>query len=140
MDLTRLIYSSTRRQGDIEILDAILRTSRANNHRDNITGVLVSSDQYFLQLLEGGRAAVGQCFMRIMQDPRHHEIQIISTTEARHRLFSEWSMQRVATTGIKREVLDRYTTNGVFVPTQLPQSAIEDMCRTLTGDGWQMAA
>ena len=40
MDLTRLIYSSTRQQGDLETLDAILRTSRANNHRDNITGVL----------------------------------------------------------------------------------------------------
>jgi hypothetical protein len=140
MRLTRLIYASKHDDTDAETLDRILQTSRANNVRDGITGALVINQHNFLQLLEGDRGAIGQCFMRIMQDDRHHDIQVIATGEAAHRLFVEWSMHRIETSRIKTEILSHYLVEGVFDPSRMSQRAIEDLCRTLSGGGWEALA
>ena len=140
MQLTRLIYVSNHTGMAVETLDHILQTARANNVRCGITGALVIGEQHFLQLIEGDRAAVGQCFMRIMQDDRHHGIQIISSGDVEHRLFHEWSMHRIETSRIKQEIISRYTINGTFDPLQMSQFAIEDLCRTLAEGDWDALA
>lgn len=140
MQLTRLIYASNHDGTAVETLDRILQTSRANNARDGITGALVISEHHFMQLLEGDRTAVGQCFMRIMQDDRHHGIQVISSGDAEHRLFVEWSMHRIETSRIKQEILSRYMIDGTFDPVRMSQFAIEDLCRTLSEGDWDALA
>ena len=140
MRLTRLIYASKHDDTDAETLDRILQSSRANNVRDGITGALVINRQNFLQVLEGDRSAIGQCFMRIMQDTRHHDIQVIGTADVEHRLFLEWSMHRIETSRIKAEILSRYLIDGQFDPSRMSQLEIEDLCRTLSGDGWEALA
>ncbi len=140
MRMTQLIYASNHGGASVDTLDRILQTSRANNVRDGITGALVISEKHFLQLLEGDRFAVGQCFMRITQDDRHHGIQLISSGDAEHRLFLEWSMHRIETSRIKQEILSRYTINGTFDPVRMPQRTIEDLCRVLSEGDWDSLA
>jgi len=140
MQLTRLIYVSNHDGTAVEMLDRILQASRANNVRDGITGALVIGEKHFMQLLEGDRTAVGQCFMRITQDDRHHGIQVICSGDAEHRLFIEWSMHRIETSRIKQEILSRYSISGTFDPVQMSQFAIEDLCRTLSAGDWEACA
>ena len=140
MQLTRLIYASKHEGRSIETLDRILQSSRANNVRAGITGALVIDQGHFLQLLEGDRPAVAQCFMRIMLDRRHHDIHVISSGDTDVRLFMEWSMHRIETSRIKKQIMARYTTGEKFEPLTMSQLAIEDMCRTLSGGNWEQLA
>lgn len=140
MQLTRLIYASRHDRPSVETIDRILQTSRANNVRTGITGALVIGEHHFLQLLEGDRPAVAQCFMRIMSDNRHHDIQIIGCGDAAQRSFTEWSMHRIETSRIKTHIMSRYTRNGAFDPLRMSQIAIEDMCRVLSKGDWDALA
>ncbi|MFN3971114.1 MAG: BLUF domain-containing protein [Gemmobacter sp.] len=140
MNLTRLIYTSTRLSQDAETVARILTTSRANNVRDGITGALIVHENCYLQLLEGDRAAVARCLMRITQDRRHKHVTVISCADAAQRLFLEGSMHRIDTSRIKAEILSRYKVNGVFNPAHMTQFATEDLCRTLSGGNWQAEA
>jgi hypothetical protein len=91
--MLRLIYTSHAPQllGPAA-LEQILSSSRQNNARDTITGVLVYHDGSFLQLLEGPQAAVLACYERIQKDPRHTRcIRMLSETCAT-RIFSDWHM------------------------------------------------
>ena len=78
--------------------------------------------------------------MRIMQDARHHDIQVICSGDAEHRQFVEWSMHRIETSRIKQQILSRYTINGKFNPLRMSQIAIEDLCRTLSAGDWEALA
>lgn len=140
MQLTRLIYASFHKGTTANTIDSILRASRSNNVRDRITGALVVDEQHFLQLLEGSRTCVAQCFMRIMQDDRHGDIRIISAGDIVQRQFLEWSMHMIETTQIKRAIMSQYTVDGVFDPTKMSQTAVERLCRTLSGDDWKAEA
>lgn len=140
MELTRLIYVSKHKGLSIEALDRILGSSRANNVRDSITGALVIGDRHFVQVLEGSREAVSRCFMRIMCDKRHHDLQVICAGDSANRLFFEWSMHRIATSQIKPQILSGYEVNGVFDPARLTQGDIEDLCRTLSLGNWMATA
>ena len=140
MQLTRLIYASNHDGITPEMLDRILQASRANNVRDGITGALVIGERHFLQLLEGDRSAIGRCMMRVMQDNRHHGIQVISTGEVGHRLFYEWSMHSIETSRMKKAILSNYEINGAFDPVRMSQFAIEDLCRVLSAGDWQALA
>lgn len=124
----------------MEAVDSILRQSHANNERDNITGALVVSKHHFLQLLEGGRTLVATCFMRIMQDNRHRDIQIIGAGDAESRIFHEWRMHLIEASRMKQDILSRYSIGDIFDPTKMSEFAIRDMCRALSEGDWERHA
>ncbi len=140
MQLAQLIYASRHDGTAVDTLDRILQKSRDNNVRDGITGALIVGDQHFMQLLEGEATTIGECFMRIMRDDRHHGIQVLCAHDVDHRLFAEWSMHRIETFRIKQKILSRYTIEGVFDPARMSQRAITDMCRTLAAGDWDALA
>jgi len=92
MNLTRIIYYSERNSSASLDTRQIISASHRNNGRDSITGFLHYNGYYFLQVLEGGRAAVSACYHRIAQDPRHTNIVLISAEDVRERLFPTWNM------------------------------------------------
>lgn len=140
MTLTRLVYASHHTGLDAETFDNILRKSRENNARDLITGALIISEGGFMQLLEGSRNAVGQCFVRIMKDNRHDDIQVLSCGDAQRRLFQEWTMHLIKASRIKQDIMARYLVNGVFRPSLMSEFAIVDLCRTLSEGNWEAEA
>jgi hypothetical protein len=138
MSLIRLIYCSTPVGASFDVLDTVLRTSRVNNARANVTGALLSSADYYLQLLEGDRAAVSDCFMRIVLDKRHEAIRLITTREVKIRLFPDWTMHHIAPDPMRDALLRRYAVAGRFDPTALSERAICDLCKVLAGSSWRL--
>jgi hypothetical protein len=93
--MLQLLYISSYRRGDVPLdLDALVAQAQANNARDEITGLLYSNGKRFLQALEGPKTAVEDTFLRIIADPRHHALVLLSRRETTRREFGEWSMAR----------------------------------------------
>ncbi|WP_404333482.1 BLUF domain-containing protein [Sphingomonas sp. MMS12-HWE2-04] len=90
--MLQLVYvSSLSPQADFDPT-AILATSRANNRRDGITGLLYSDKARFLQALEGPEAEVEAAFARIKGDARHRAIVLLSRRTVDTREFGDWEM------------------------------------------------
>ncbi len=90
----RLIYKSQSvAEVDQETVKDIIERSWKTNEKNNITGALLATRTHFLQVLEGEFAEVNETFFRIVSDPRHQYIQLISFAPAARRLFEGWTMQ-----------------------------------------------
>ncbi|UBQ02802.1 BLUF domain-containing protein [Curtobacterium sp. TXMA1] len=88
-----LIYSSvtTRPLGDDD-LAALLAQSRRANAENDITGVLLFRNGYFLQLLEGPDQAVRTKMATIKHDDRHTKVTVLMEELIEERQFPEWTM------------------------------------------------
>lgn len=137
MQLTNLIYSSNHAGLEQAALDSILNQSRRNNKRDNITGVLIASEEDFMQLLEGERGVVAACFQRIMHDKRHQGIRILHAEEVEDRLFAKWSMHCIEASTDEKEILSGYLIKGSFDAPAMSQAAIEDLCQAMSVRIWE---
>jgi hypothetical protein len=93
MKLRRLIYTSqaTRSFSKRNFLD-LLHQSRAYNSVDNITGVLIHRNDFFLQVIEGDTEAIEDLLGRLLLDTRHIKLKIILDKLVEKRIFSNWSM------------------------------------------------
>ncbi|MBV9785429.1 MAG: BLUF domain-containing protein [Acidisphaera sp.] len=92
----RIVYCSRNAlRGSHDAIEAeirqILEKSRANNHRDGITGALLFSSGSFVQVLEGPIAALERTFETIQRDPRHRDVTVLQIAES-NRGFPAWSM------------------------------------------------
>src|SRR5579875_1856403 len=85
------VSSGVRRFQPEEILE-ILRTSRRNNEKRNITGMLLYKDGNFLQVLEGPEQAITQLLQTIETDPRHRGMIQLTKKPIEERQFANWSM------------------------------------------------
>jgi hypothetical protein len=79
-----------------ELLQSILATSRRNNERLGVSGLLVAGGRRFLQALEGPPAAVLATYARIAADPRHFAVVQLSCKEVAARQFGSWAMAHEA--------------------------------------------
>ncbi|MDQ0249595.1 hypothetical protein J2W22_001642 [Sphingomonas kyeonggiensis] len=92
--MLQLLYISSARKNEVIDLDQLLAQAQRNNARDEITGLLYTDGRRFLQALEGPKTAVEDVFLRIIADPRHHALVLLSRRETTRREFGEWSMAR----------------------------------------------
>ena len=89
----RLIYQSQARTAmPIEEIAKIVAQSRPRNEADRITGLLLFHKAQFFQVFEGDEARVRACYARVMRDPRHHRLEMLSHRRANTRAFSTWFM------------------------------------------------
>ena len=79
-----------------EKLSELLQQCVTNNKRLGIKGLLVVSGQRFLQVLEGPPRFVNEIFNAIVQDERHHEVDLISYEGTAKPYFHDWSMHIVS--------------------------------------------
>lgn len=91
---SRILVAAEDR-GD-ELADLFTR-ARSNNQRRDITGALLVSGQWFVQVLEGDEAVVRSLFATIQTDPRHEDVELLFAEPADTRVFAHWSMAKVAT-------------------------------------------
>lgn len=78
--------------GALEVA-AITRTSRANNRRDGITGLMAYDGESFLQLVQGPPPAVAALLQRLQVDPRHRAIEILLRATGPGRpQFPDWQL------------------------------------------------
>jgi FAD-dependent sensor of blue light len=91
--LVRLTYCSQAMPGTgPEDLQAILKRSRAHNTSAGITGVLCLTGGYFIQVLEGARAAVNALYSRLAVDGRHANVTLLAYEEILERRYAGWAM------------------------------------------------
>ena len=91
--LFQLIYVSTAvDELDDEGLVQLLTTSRRNNVRDNITGMLLYRDGHFMQVMEGEYLNVMSLYDRIRVDSRHRNVDILRAEHIWVRDFPDWTM------------------------------------------------
>ncbi|MDQ2783245.1 MAG: BLUF domain-containing protein [Actinomycetota bacterium] len=95
----QLIYRSRdcipAEEREDELGDLFAR-ARSNNERRNITGALLLSGQWFVQVLEGEEADVRSLFATIQGDPRHDGVELLFEGLTDTRTFAHWSMAKVA--------------------------------------------
>lgn len=139
MLLTRLIYAS-RAADALTPADheQILASSRRNNAKVAVTGVLAFGAREFLQCLEGSREAVNATYNRILGDPRHLEVQLIDCREIDQRWFGEWGMHGLPPSRLTRQRVLRYSERELFTPTRMPAANViallADLARELDRD------
>ncbi len=120
----RLIYAS-RSRGDIALdqLISIQETSRHNNHRTGITGLLCHGNSRYLQVLEGDENAVRGLYETIARDPRHWNHHLLSSGPAGERLFGKWAMSCVQLGDSADQpvhaVVNEFFQEGPFLPETL---------------------
>jgi hypothetical protein len=91
--LYHVVYQSTATKEFTEPeLLALLSQSRAWNTAHELTGVLLYSQGYILQVLEGSQQEVHSIFDRIQKDHRHLNVVKLADGPLAHRSFAEWSM------------------------------------------------
>jgi len=92
-----IVYCSQAAQHmDKESIDRIITTSRHNNPRFGITGLLTFGSGFFFQWLEGPEDNVTSLFKIISADPRHRNVVLLTQEdEFRERIFPNWDMELV---------------------------------------------
>jgi hypothetical protein len=116
--LVRLMYVSRAKDGlSAEEVQAIVRQSKAHNPAEGITGVLCCTGKgLFVQVLEGGRAAVNRLYNHIVADPRHHDVQLLAYEETTERRFTGWSMGQVNLARLNPSLLLKYSETPTLDP------------------------
>jgi hypothetical protein len=69
----------------------ILNQSRHNNAIDGVTGVLWTDGTRYIQVFEGPDASVLSTAIRIWNDPRHHDINVIHQIPIDQAEFFSWN-------------------------------------------------
>lgn len=102
-NLIRLMYISRATfkptpaiQGIEPHVARILQSSRINNAKIDVGGVLFYGDGHFFQCLEGDKAAVHKLLERLHHDDRHTDVKIVSEKAVQVRRFDDWSMKYTA--------------------------------------------
>lgn len=91
--LYQIAYVSLSREKlDASTLSDILSTSKFNNAREEITGVLLYHDRIYFQIIEGEKSDVKELHSRIEEDDRHVSIALTWEGDVEHRDFPNWRM------------------------------------------------
>lgn len=106
--LYQLVYTSKRNPNctDAEI-QKILEACKKNNVSKDITGVLLHSDDHFIQYLEGDKDII-KLYDLIKDDKRHKHVVLLSYGPLKQRIFPAWHMGYKSITKDQLEFL----TNG----------------------------
>jgi hypothetical protein len=89
-----IVYTSTLNFPFAEPdLQLVLDRWRAKNERLAVTGVLLHSEGYVMQVLEGPAETVQPLFKSISADVRHRAITRLADGPVDSRAFADWSMR-----------------------------------------------
>lgn len=103
--MVRLIYVSAHSNAfRLEDFADLQRTAAANNVRLGVTGLLLCSQNEFLQCLEGSSEGVSDIYRRIVKDPRHYDIRLLAFHAVSHPIFPSWHMMGLKTRPAKGAV------------------------------------
>ena len=73
----------------------ILAKSRSNNRKNGLVGVLYFGDGCFFQCLEGEETTVDTLYEKLLKDPRHKDLKLISRKQISKLSFPDWAMKYV---------------------------------------------
>jgi hypothetical protein len=77
---------------------------------------MYSSPELFIQVIEGGRAAVNRLYNRIIADTRHTEVTLLSYEEIDERRFAGWAMGQVNMARLNPALMLKYSETATLDP------------------------
>jgi len=94
MQLHTLVYCSQAVRGiERRDLEQIARAAQRFNTRNNISGMLLYSNDMFIQVLEGPLPMLEHLYERkIRLDRRHFDLERLMINPVKERRFGEWAM------------------------------------------------
>lgn len=105
--LSQLVYVSKRKANcTTEEIDKILASCKQNNPDLGITGILLYSQDKFIQLVEGESSIVMKLYDKIKKDDRHKDCVMISLAPIKEKSFPSWHM---GSKQIKQDKIDYNT-------------------------------
>lgn len=88
MKIYQKVYVSTSiKQMSTSELDILVNHATKENHKNQITGILLFTGTSYLQLLEGEISKVKQTYKKIFNDPRHTSLSIICQRQINERCY-----------------------------------------------------
>jgi Sensors of blue-light using FAD len=115
--LVRCLYASRAEStGMAALFTDILKTSRKNNSRHGITGVLLTTNDIFIQLLEGGRSEVCSLYNAIVHDARHRDVTLLIYEEIAERRFENWTMGQISMEKVNPALILKYSEKAELNP------------------------
>lgn len=94
MTIRQLAYTSIAREGFTSAdLTDILETARRSNAIHGITGLLLCSENVFMQVIEGAPHDIEQLLANISQDQRHTMVRCIYDGAVSARTYHGWDMK-----------------------------------------------
>lgn len=88
----QLLYVSTPSTPVHESIVNFVPLAQVKNKEFDITGMIVSGDNFYIQVLEGERTLINQLYTNITRDGRHHHCTLLRYIETNKRDFPNWSM------------------------------------------------
>lgn len=79
----------------VQDLTTLMDNARERNKAANLSSILLSTDKYFLHLIEGQRVPVNALFNRISHDPKHSNCILLRYIEVKKREFADWNAEYV---------------------------------------------
>ncbi len=102
--LSQLVYVSSRKSNCTEAeIEKILLACQKNNPHSQTTGVLLYSQNKFIQYLEGDSKHLLNLYDKIKTDGRHEKVMMISYGPIKEKTFPSWHM---ATKKVSGEEID----------------------------------
>ena len=90
--LKTICYISDSQKWDsLNDIKTLYLKAKANNFKNNITGILIYEKDNFLQVLEGQEKIVDHTFKKICQDSRHKNVFEIINITIEERIFEDYN-------------------------------------------------
>jgi hypothetical protein len=113
-----------------------IATAQISNKAQDLTGMLLFMDGYFLQVLEGPVDAAQHCLTRIKADIRHNAIDIRQSLEADVRLFPKLWMALRDSKNINQYLLSAFNYEAGFPAEKFPVDKLQRFMVALSLDAW----
>jgi len=129
--LYQLLYVSDFDASVPSDMDAIVQRAKEVNERLHVTGALWFDGRTFLQMLEGGRAALSEVLTRIMRSNVHRNVELVCFRPAAERLFSDWSMAYFHAGDEDGGVVKKFSVDNEFRPRDMSAESLISFMRYL---------
>ena len=83
--------SDSCQEESLHALKILYSKAKKNNIKYNISGILIYSNDNFLQVLEGDQTSVDDTFKRISLDTRHRNIFEVINIDIQQRIFEDYN-------------------------------------------------
>lgn len=134
--LTRCIFASRRPKALTgAAFRALLAQARKSNAKHGITGVLLATNDAFIQVLEGSRFALSLTYNQIAADKRHADVTLLGFGEIPQRSFENWSLGEVTIEQLNPAIILKHSARHQIDPFTMSGPAVLALLNDVVASG-----
>jgi len=131
--MKQLVYTSIIDTSvDFEEIHRLLTKAVENNKKKSITGMMVYSNDYFLQCIEGEAKDIDELFKKIVKDKRHYDIKLLGKKDIEKRYFDEWNLGFINNSKYIKKLIETKTGVKEFEPYKFDYENARDILYKLS--------